>query len=72
MALRQHFQRALLGLNAGDAGERALGLGGGHRVVAGAHHALARGQVVLQAHQAGMALTQVAQGGRTCSRYRRA
>ena len=57
-----HFKRALLGLDACDAGERALGLGGGHRVVAGAHHALARGQVVLQAHQAGMALTQVAQG----------
>jgi hypothetical protein len=57
-----HFQGALLGLDAGDARERALGLSGGHRVVAGAHHALARGQVVLQAHQAGMALTQVAQG----------
>ena len=57
-----HFKGALLGLDAGDAGERAFGLRGGHRVIAGAHHTLARGEVFLQPHQARLAFAQVAQG----------
>src|SRR6218665_3014003 len=44
-------QCALVALNARQAVERAFGLRGGHRVVAGPHHALARGQVLLQVGQ---------------------
>src|SRR6218665_808039 len=54
-------QCALVALNARQAVERAFGLRGGHRVVAGPHHALARGQVLLQVGQLALARAQVAQ-----------
>ena len=54
-----HFKRTLFGLDAIDARERALGLRGGHGVVAGTYHALAGGQVFLQARQDVLAHIQV-------------
>ncbi len=55
------LQRPLLALHARDARDRALGLGGRHRIVARAHHALAGRQVFLQVGERGLALRQVAQ-----------
>jgi hypothetical protein len=60
VALR--VQRALLGLDAADACERALGLRGGHGIVARAHHPLARGHVLLQSRQRRLPCLQVAHG----------
>ena len=56
------FQRALLGLDAADAGQRAFGLGGRHGVVAGTHHTLARGQVLLQVDERRLPRRHVADG----------
>ncbi len=56
------IQHALIGLHARQARAGALGLRGGHRVIAGAQHALASRGVFHLAGQLGLLLADVADG----------